>query len=280
MMHAERLDDVEAFAATTTEFLVADEARHNLILGLTGTIRSSPDLYPERHFWLVREDGRPVAAALQTPPHNLVLARPASDAALDALVEAVGGDLPGVTGSTPEVEAFTDRWTRRYGRRGELARGQGLFSLAAVEDVPVPSGSMRPATRDDFELLVDWWTAFLREAVPEEERDRAETERVVTHRLDADDNGIYIWDDPGPVSFAAFGNPTPNGARIGPVYTPPELRGRGYATALVAELSRELLAGGLRFCFLYTDLANPTANAIYERIGYVRVCESRQVRFD
>ena len=63
------------------------------------------------------------------------------------------------------------------------------------------------------------------------------------------------------------------------MYTPPELRGRGYATALVAQLSSQLLAEGRRFCFLYTDLANPTSNAIYERIGYVRVCESAEIAF-
>jgi predicted GNAT family acetyltransferase len=88
-----------------------------------------------------------------------------------------------------------------------------------------------------------------------------------------------LWDDGGPVSFAAFGNPTPNGIRIGPVYTPPELRRRGYASALVAELSTRLLADR-RFCFLYTDLANPTANKIYERIGYQRVCESAEIVFE
>jgi uncharacterized protein len=68
--------------------------------------------------------------------------------------------------------------------------------------------------------------------------------------------------------------------RIGPVYTPPELRGRGYATSLAAEVSRRRLAAGRRFCFLYTDLANPTSNAIYERIGYRRVCESAEILFD
>ncbi|MBA2569295.1 MAG: GNAT family N-acetyltransferase [Actinobacteria bacterium] len=73
--------------------------------------------------------------------------------------------------------------------------------------------------------------------------------------------------------MTGFGGPTPNGIRIGPVYTPPELRGRGYASALVAKLSSSLLAGGRRFCFLYTDLANPASNKIYERLGYVRVCE-------
>ena len=61
-------------------------------------------------------------------------------------------------------------------------------------------------------------------------------------------------------------------------------RGRGYATALTAELSQCLLdgrlfEGGRRFCFLYTDLANPTSNAIYERIGYRRVAESAEIWF-
>jgi predicted GNAT family acetyltransferase len=63
------------------------------------------------------------------------------------------------------------------------------------------------------------------------------------------------------------------------VYTPPGRRGRGYATALVAALSAELLAAGRRFCFLYTDLANPTSNRIYQRIGYERVCDSAEIRF-
>jgi predicted GNAT family acetyltransferase len=95
-----------------------------------------------------------------------------------------------------------------------------------------------------------------------------------------------LWEDEGePVSFAGWGGRTPNGIRVGPVYTPPELRGRGYATAVTAELSQGLLDGrlfdgGRQFCFLYTDLANPTSNAIYERIGYRRVAESAEVLFD
>ena len=104
---------------------------------------------------------------------------------------------------------------------------------------------------------------------------------MVDHRLGARDGGFLLWEDGGePVSAAGWGGPTPNGIRIGPVYTPPELRGRGYATALTAELSQRLLDEGRRFCFLFTDLANPTSNGIYERIGYVRVAESAMVAFD
>ncbi|HSP71394.1 MAG TPA: hypothetical protein VLN26_03435, partial [Gaiellaceae bacterium] len=89
---------------------------------------------------------------------------------------------------------------------------------------------MRPAARDDLELLVAWWRAFAEatRADPGDAYARAEVE----HRLSAASAGLRIWEDGGPVSFAAFGGPTSNGIRIGPVYTPPELRGRGYATAL------------------------------------------------
>ena len=93
-------------------------------------------------------------------------------------------------------------------------------------------------------------------------------------RREADPDGAWlVWDDNGPVSLAGFGNSTPTGTRVGPVYTPPEHRGRGYATSLVASLTAERLAAGLAFCFLFTDLANPTSNAIYARIGYEPVAD-------
>ena len=81
------------------------------------------------------------------------------------------------------------------------------------------------------------------------------------------------------MSAVGYGSPTPTGVRIGPVYTPPEFRGRGYASALTAHVSTEQLAAGRSFCFLYTDLANPTSNKIYVAIGYRRVCDSVQYAF-
>ena len=73
--------------------------------------------------------------------------------------------------------------------------------------------------------------------------------------------------------------PTPTGTRVGPVYTPPERRGHGYATSLVAELTAERLAAGHAFCFLFTDLSNPTSNAIYARIGYEPIADWDQWAF-
>ena len=127
--------------------------------------------------------------------------------------------------------------------------------------------------------MLGWFTAFTREALNDEST-ASEAERQIRRRLDSPAAGFRIWERSGePVSFCGFSGRTPHGIRIGPVYTPPEHRGHGYATSLVAEVSAELLAVGYEFCFLFTDLANPTSNAIYQRIGYERVCECRQLAF-
>ena len=285
-MEAVRLDDAAAFLAEAEPLLLAEEARHNLILGIAGTIRDSPGRYPLRSFWLVRDGGEVAAAALRTPPYNLVLARPRSSPALAALAEAVAGEeIPGVTGTEPEVHEFAELWSRHSGVAGRVNMRQGVYALDEVEPLPEVPGSARVATNDDYELGLRWWVAFGDEVLHEGGPGREDAEQNVRHKLSSPTGGFLLWEDDGePVSLAGWGGPTPRGIRIGPVYTPPELRGHGYATALTAELSQRLLdgrlfEGGRRFCFLYTDLANPTSNAIYERIGYRRVAEAAEVVF-
>jgi predicted GNAT family acetyltransferase len=276
-----RVDDPTAFLEQAAPLLLADEARHNLLLGLAGTLRDHPQLYGERRLWLVHDGGRPVAAALRTPPFNLVLARPESVGALDALLAGLADEPPGVTGALPESGDFAVAWCERRGLAPRTTMRQGVYALHRVDAPPQPPGSAREATASDRALVLEWWQAFAAEAIHEGGPGAEHAERTVDQRLASDTAGIRLWEDGGrPVSLAGWGGRTPNGIRIGPVYTPPELRGRGYATALTAELSQRLLDAGRRFCFLYTDLANPTSNAIYERIGYRRVCESAEIAFD
>ena len=255
--------------------LLADEARHNLILGIAGDLRDHPGRYAECVLWLVEDAGEVLGAALRTPPHNLVVAR-APEAAITALAESIRGDLPGVVGAVPEVGHFV---AARHARAQPRAR-QGIYALRElVQPLRRAAGTPRPATRDDRPLLLEWWGAFAAEALGE----NASAEgiaRTVDHRLTARPGGIDLWEDDGrPVSLVAFGSPTPNGMRIGPVYTPPKLRGRGYASSLTAHVSAAQLASGRAFCFLYTDLANPTSNKIYTKLGYERVCDSVEYAF-
>ena len=281
-MEVVQLEDAAEFLAEAERLLLADEARHNLILGIAGTIRAG--FYEEHRLWLGRDGERVVAAALQTPPHNLILARPTSEEALAALADAVAEDeLPGVVGGLPEVEVFAGL---RAGHRWRRTMVQGIYELTDVVTPPQSSGAWRLAGDSDRELVIRWFEAFADEVVHEGAPGHSDAAKAVDRRYSLRGSGFVLWEDEGePVSLAGWGGPTPNGIRIGPVYTPPELRGRGYATALTAELSQRLLdgrlfEGGRRFCFLYTDLANPTSNAIYERIGYRRVAESAEISFD
>ena len=187
--------------------------------------------------------------------------------------------MPGVVGNAPYALAAAETLAAATGRTAELILSMGVYALTTVADVPRASGRSRVAGTEDRSTLLAWMTAFAQEALPDAgTHERAE--RTIEARLASDHAGFWFWEDDGEqVSVSSYGGRTPNGIRIGMVYTPPERRGRGYATTLVAEQSRWLLAEGYRSCFLYTDLSNPTSNAIYERIGYRRTAESNEFRF-
>ena len=278
-------DDPSAWLEAVLPLLMLDEARHDLHLGLVHTLVRHPSVYPSKHLWSVEDAGTVVGAALQTPPHNLVLAQPAAEGANDLLADAIGSagiQLPGVVGGLPEAEDFATAWCARTGDTARRVMGQGIYSLIEVLPVLAAAGTPRTATPDDLELVAGWIQDFQDEVVPDALRsDPTERRRRLGTMLASDEEGIWLWEAEGQVvSLSGFGGPTPNGIRIGPVYTPPGLRGRGYATTLVADLSRRQLASGQRFCFLHTDLANPTSNAIYRRIGYQRVCDSVVLAFE
>lgn len=278
-MQVRRLDDPVAFLDAAGPLLLAEEARNNLVLGIAGTLRDHPQVYPEFRLWLVEEGGEIVGAAVRTPPHHLALAGPLAPRAAEALVAAIDEELPGVVGPAVEAEEFAARWSTSRGARARGMMAQGVYALERVVPARPVGGALREAGVEDVPLLVDWWCAFVDEVVPRLESDEQSARAAIEHRLGSPGWGVVVWDDGGPVSMSAHGNPTPNGVRVGPVYTPPRLRSRGYASALVAEQSARLLAGGRRFCFLFTDLANPTSNAIYRRIGYELVCEAVEIAF-
>jgi hypothetical protein len=280
---ARRLSDPTEFLAAATPLLLEDEARNNLILGIAGTLRDRPKYYADFRLWLVEDGAEVVGAALQTPPFNLVLAQPADDAAVAALADAVadeGIDLPGVVGSTPEVDLFADAWETRGDGTRRLRRSQRIYRLTEVRSPTHATGSPRVATVEDTELLVAWVEAFADEISVGVPSTAADAERMVEARLAGPNSGFLLWEDDGPASLAGWGGLTPNGVRIGPVYTPPDRRSRGYGSAVTAAVSADQLAAGRRFCFLYTDLANPTSNKIYMDIGYEPVCDAIDYAFD
>lgn len=283
-MRIETIGDPLEFRQRAAPLLV-DEARHNLMLGIVGTIVSSPDTYPEYRLYLVTKDGEPRSAAVITPPYDLVVTDTAEPAAITALVEALvedGFPVPGALANQPTIDLVVREWERATGDRARRQMAQGVFALTETSPVQSGPGEPRRAIPSDQALIEEWMKVFLSEALPDEPHDDARMARTIARRLSADGPDEYwLWEDDGEVvAWTGHGNPTGKGIRIGPVYTPPELRGNGYATGLVAAQSRWLLDNGYEFCFLYTDLANPTSNAIYERIGYRQVAEAAKYEFE
>ncbi|MGZ4149306.1 MAG: GNAT family N-acetyltransferase [Actinomycetota bacterium] len=279
-----RVDDVRAWLEVVTPLLLRNEARHNLLFGVADTLVRHPATYPTWHLWVAEEQGTAVGAAVQTPPHNAIVAEPLDQRATATLAEAIhasGMRLPGVTGAVPEVRAFADAWSALTGCTWGTQMRQGIYALRAVFDVPAARGRARVAGLSDRNLVLEWVRDFADEAARHEALSEEQVRATVDRRLGGNGDGFLLWEDGGKVvSVAGWGGATPHGIRIGPVFTPPALRKHGYATSLVAELSRRQLTRGRRFCFLYTDLANPAANAIYVRIGYEQACESAMLAFD
>jgi hypothetical protein len=278
-----RLDDAGAFLDLAGSFARRDEGRNQLVLGIAANARARRRGFVPFHAWVVL-DPEPVASAVRTPPKNLVITDGLTDEAIAALVNALVADArntPGVTGNVPAVDRFVDEWTSRTGECATITIAQGVWVLNAVEDVPRPPGHAEPATLDDADLVTSWFIDFEIEAMPHETPQRDDVRAAIDERLSGDDAGAWVWRVDGePVSLVGFAGPTGTGIRIGPVYTPPEQRRRGYATALVADLSAHLLATGYELCLLYTDLANPTAGRIYASIGYRQIAESKMLAFE
>ena len=282
-MRAKRIDGISAFQATAGPFLAAHEPEHNLPLGLLGRLLEEPRLYGFDPAFVVVENAEGIVGCLlRTPPHGVVLSRFTSPEPVELVAEAVldmNPGLPGAVGPHEVVARFASAWSELTGVQARLGIRQRVHAASVVHDLPRSPGRMREAGPDDIPTVLDWLDGFAEEALGEQPH-REETEASYRRR-EADPDGAWlIWDDDGPVSLAAFGNATPTGTRIGPVYTPPEHRGRGYATSLVADLTADRLAAGRSFCSLFTDLANPISNAIYARIGYEPVADWDQWVFD
>lgn len=288
MVKIRRVDSVDGFVAAAGEFLVAREAEHNLILGICSGLQAlaAPDgpTGDATPMFIVASSGdRVVLAAVRTPPYNLVLSEvdEAGGAAaletLEALADALTGEhLPGVLGPAEHVGTFAARWCAANGRQPRLAMSERIMRLTAVRPPWPTPGQIRRADPADRPIVVAWFEAFGREALPD--ASPTDMEALVDRRM-ADD-GVFLWDRGGPVSMTGVGSRTPNGIRIGPVYTPPQHRGHGYASACVAAVSQAQIDAGRHLVCLYTDLANRTSNHIYQEIGFEPVRDVDAWRFE
>ncbi|MEW9556156.1 GNAT family N-acetyltransferase [Nonomuraea sp. NPDC050783] len=258
--------DPEEYAAVAEPFLLGDPVGNTVPLTVLANLRAGMPVKDPRFGWWTA-GGRVRGAAFRTPPYPVGLAVMPVEA-VASLVEALGRDLSTVVGP---VE-LTDEVVRLLGPPARTV-SERLYRLGTLRVPDVP-GRGRLAAPADFPLLVSWYQAFGDE-VGLGEGDAAER---VAQRLTRRE--LFVWEDGGaPVSLAALSQAAGGVCRVGPVYTPPSCRRRGYGAAITAHVSQAGLAGRCEQLVLFTDLANPTSNAIYQAIGYEPVSDYAHITY-
>jgi predicted GNAT family acetyltransferase len=267
-------DSVDEFDDTAGDFLRSRPVEHTVPLTLIDTLRKrGPHAYgPEDPVfgWWQSDSGVVDGAFLQTPPHPLLLTAAPAMAELAALL--AGRPLPGVNAVAVDADEFSKLWQETHPVTLSRGRNARLYRLDVLTPPqPLPPGAPRVADPADRALLAAWMTAFHAD-VGDAVQAVAE---VVEDKLSY--GGLTLWEVDGvPVSMAGVTRPAAGMVRVLAVYTPPELRGHGYAGAVTTTVSQAALAAGADDVVLFTDLANATSNALYQRLGY-RPIEDRAV---
>jgi GNAT superfamily N-acetyltransferase len=283
MPDLEFYDDPAAFLADVEHLLAADPVVTTVLATVTQRVAAADRRGDPRgdhpHWWLAaREGGQVVGVAMRTAPFGpyplYLLPMPEAGARdLARVLHARGEEAAAANGALPATEHFADEMARLTGGRAEVHEHMRLWEATEVHPPAPPAGRLRLARAEDTELATTWWNAFAVDAAEQAGRSPQSATgeyleaREMVRRIE--EGLVWLWEDEdGRVVHLTAHNPPAFGvARVGPVYTPRDARGHGYASAAVAAVSQRLLDQGARAC-LFTDQANPTSNKIYQALGY------------
>ncbi|MEQ9563232.1 MAG: GNAT family N-acetyltransferase, partial [Woeseiaceae bacterium] len=264
-MQIRRYADPQLFLDHCKEWLLRDELRNSTILSVLHLLAQDGHPFDTPFYLAIVENDKGIAGcAVRAPPDPLIL----SDMPLDAMpllvedVARVYDVLPTITGMDDEVETFARSWEERCG----LSHGAKIhWRWYAVDRVVMPAspvpGQLRLASKADLALIRDWGPRFAKEI-------DTSVDVVAFYERRLESESLYLWNDGVPRTVAAVSGITPNSIRISGVYTAPEYRRHGYASAAVASVSQLMLDAGHRFCVLFTETSDPSANRLYRSIGY------------
>ncbi|MFE9802994.1 GNAT family N-acetyltransferase [Streptomyces goshikiensis] len=264
-------EDVDGFLARAGEFLRSRPALHTVPLTVTEALRTrGADAYGAETplFGSLERAGAVRAAFFRTPPRRLYLTplTPEEASTLAARLAGLGHRLPGVSADHDTAAAFAEAWQRHTGATPTLHEQERLYRLGTLTPPqPLPEGRGRVAGEQDRDQLMLWHREFVADigGSPAADNSSWADTRIADGRL-------TFWETPEgtPVSMAGMTPMVAGQIRVAPVYTPTHLRGRGYAGAATAEVSRAAMAVGAAEILLFADLDNPTSNGLYQRIGY------------
>lgn len=279
-------DDIDKFYDAAFPFLIKHEAENNLPLSILRSLKENPYRYGEEMPLLISIllDDDVKLISLRTPPFDLIISFIDDLTSIDILIEELlkrKEILPGVLSFKDAADKFGKKWCEKNSLNLQLLRNERIYQLTEVTEATLGNRRLEVGTKTYQDIILKWTREMMIEAlvdVKEEELQR--NYEIYKAELEENKSQIYILFENGePVSMARKAGKTPNGNFVNLVYTPPSLRRRGYATECVAKLSKLLLDEGNKYCFLFTDLSNPTSNSIYQQIGYRPVIDANHYRF-
>jgi predicted GNAT family acetyltransferase len=277
--------DVDDFLARAGDFLCSRPALHNTPLTDIEKLRTrgAAEQDAETRVFGRLESGGEVRAIFYLTPRGRLGLTPLSAERADTLATHLAGlgHCPSdVIADHDTASAFAESWQRYAGAASVPFWRTHLYRLGTLTPPqPRPAGRGRVTGGQDREQVVRWCREFCVDVGEQSSIDLIDAGSWDDSRFG--DRHFTFWETPDgtPVSMAAATSVVGGMVRVDPVYTPAHLRGRGYAGAVTVEVSRAALAAGATDVVLFTDPHNPTSNALYQRIGYVRVADFTGYRF-
>lgn len=289
-MFGKTYTDIEEFYTMCYDFLAKYEAENNLIFGILETLRTNIHAYDPvstPHFIAVFDSKEIVLVSIRTPPYNQIISYTDNIKSIHVLVDTLieqEVEVPGVLGFKDGALLFADLWKEKYDKTKILNMNERIYKLEQVNPQTLGNNQNELATEEDIDLLVNYAKNFVQDVYANTPTDHVKKHQKriaksmekwvhekIVHTLKVDNNIV---------SIAKASRDTPNGRCINLVYTPPKYRRNGYATELVAKLCQSILNKGKKFCFIFTDLANPTSNRIYMNIGFKPIMDVDEYRFE
>jgi GNAT superfamily N-acetyltransferase len=289
-------DEPVAFLDVAGDVLAEQPVLSTVIAGVADRIATQreagiawPDGVP-CWFAVVLDGDDIVGTAMRTAPFGNYPAylMPMPDDAVHSLSKTLlDRDEPvlGANGALPAVQTFCEDMAAATGKTARVGQHTRLFELGDLVEPRLVPGRLRPATLDERDLVASWYEAFMADADEQAGREPGEsphespTDEELERRIESGRVFVWVDEDDVPVNVTAATAPAYGVSRVGPVYTPREHRGKGYASAAVYAVSALLRQSGERPC-LFTDQANPTSNKIYEAIGYRRLVDMANLRVE
>ncbi|MBD3195807.1 MAG: GNAT family N-acetyltransferase [Candidatus Lokiarchaeota archaeon] len=285
-MKYEFFDDIDRYYNLVYPYLIKDEAKNILLFSILNSLKDNPHKFgDEKPFLATISDNRDniLLVSLRTPPYNLVISYTKDLGSIKYLATQLNKNsisLPGCLGFKEGVEKFNNKWIKINHLKQKIAMNERIYQLKKVNKNLLGNDNFIVADINYESLVISWAKDFLKEALKEIQNKEIFVNYINQIYDDIKNEKIFLLIHEGePVTMARKAGKTPNGNLINFVYTPPNLRRKGYATQSVAKLSQKLLNEGNRYCYLFTDLSNPTSNSIYKKIGYKPIIDFVQYKY-